>query len=336
VKVEKQGFQSAVESAIDVGINQVVRVDFSLKVSAASETVEVSTAPPLLQTETSSLGTIETEKRISDLPLNGRNFIQLAYLGPGANAGQTGSNVSGGVFENERANEAISANGLRVTNNNFLLSGVDSNEFGLGGTIVLPAPDAIAEFRTEENSMGAEFGGGGTDVSDANAVADGSLGGWELGTIITAQTGEAVPAVLSNDSTNTGNQIHNPYDFSFNKDVQASLGCSNPGHQALDCRYNQGAFPVPALAPGQTFATNWGRSPIGNLRGPNLVHFDFVMQKNFEIRESQQIQLRAEFFNIFNHPNFGLPGGRSTSPADVQRGAAITNRVTTTGKSNSH
>ena len=165
VRVEKQGFQNAVESNIDVGVNQVVRVDLTLKVGAASETVEVTSAVPLLQTDTSSLGTIETERRISDLPLNGRNFIALAYLAPGANAGQTGSNVSGGVFENERANEAISVNGLRVTNNNFLLNGVDNNEFGLGGTVVLPPPDAIQEFRTEENAMSAEFGRGGAAVN---------------------------------------------------------------------------------------------------------------------------------------------------------------------------
>src|SRR5205807_2485445 len=126
---------------------------------------KVTVTAPLLQTETSSLGTIETEKRISDLPLNGRNFIQLAYLGPGANSGPEGSNVSGGVFENERANEALSVNGLRVSNNNFLLNGVDNNEFGLGGVVVLPPPDAIQEFRTEENSMSAEFGRGGAAVN---------------------------------------------------------------------------------------------------------------------------------------------------------------------------
>jgi len=165
VTVEKQGFKRAVEPNVEVGVNQVVRVNLGLQVGAATELVEVTGAAPLLQTETSSLGTIETERRISDLPLNGRNFIQLAYLGPGANSGQTGSNVSGGVFENERANEALSVNGLRVSNNNFLLNGVDNNEFGLGGVIVLPPPDAIQEFRTEENSMSAEFGRGGAAVN---------------------------------------------------------------------------------------------------------------------------------------------------------------------------
>src|SRR5438132_2834712 len=165
VTVEKQGFKRAVKPNVDVCVNQVLRVDLSLQVGGANEVVEVTGVVPLLETESSSLGTQETERRISELPLNGRNFIQLAYLGPGANSGQTGSNVSGGVFENERANEALSVNGLRVSNNNFLLNGVDNNEFGLGGVVVLPPPDAIQEFRTEENSMSAEFGRGGAAVN---------------------------------------------------------------------------------------------------------------------------------------------------------------------------
>jgi hypothetical protein len=165
ITVEKAGFKKAVQPKVDVGVNQTARVDFTLQVGSATETMEVTAAPPILQTEASSLGTLETERRISQLPLNGRNFIQLAYLGPGANSGQTGSNVSGGVFENERANEAVSVNGLRVSNNNFLLNGVDNNEFGLGGVVVLPPPDAIQEFRTEENSMSAEFGRGGAAVN---------------------------------------------------------------------------------------------------------------------------------------------------------------------------
>ncbi|HKT70303.1 MAG TPA: carboxypeptidase-like regulatory domain-containing protein, partial [Terriglobales bacterium] len=91
VAVSKEGFDKIVKPSVDVGVNQVVRVDLGLRVGKASQTVEVTGAPPLLQTETSSLGTIETERRISELPLNGRDFIALAYLGPGANGGMTGS-----------------------------------------------------------------------------------------------------------------------------------------------------------------------------------------------------------------------------------------------------
>src|SRR5438552_3398192 len=167
VTMEKEGFRKTVRPDVEVGVNQVVRVDLTLQVGATTQTVEVRGAPPLVQAETSSLGTIETTRRVVDLPLNGRNFIQLAYLGPGANGGQQGSNVSGGVFENERANEALSINGLRVSNNNFLLNGVDNNEFGLGGVVALPPPDAIQEFRTEENAMSAEFGRGGAAVNVA-------------------------------------------------------------------------------------------------------------------------------------------------------------------------
>src|SRR5262249_35288056 len=165
VSAEKKGFQKTVQQNVEVGVNQSVKADLALKIGSATETVQVSAAPALLQTEQSSLGTIETERRISELPLNGRNFIQLAYLSPGANSGPTESSVSGGVLENERANEAISVNGLRVSNNNFLLNGVDNNEFGLGGVVVLPPPDAIQEFKTEENSMSAEFGRGGAAVN---------------------------------------------------------------------------------------------------------------------------------------------------------------------------
>jgi hypothetical protein len=165
ITAEKAGFKIAVENHVDISVNQVAKVDFALSPGSETQTVEVSAAATQLQTQSSSLGTVETTQRIAALPLNGRNFIALAYLGPGANGGETGSNVSGNVFENERADEAISVNGLRVSNNNFLLNGVDNNEFGLGGVIILPPPDAIQEFRTEESAMSAEFGRGGAAVN---------------------------------------------------------------------------------------------------------------------------------------------------------------------------
>ena len=70
--------QKAVQSNVDVGVNQTARVDIALRIGSATESVQVAAASPLLKTEASSLGTIETERRISELPLNGRNFIQLA------------------------------------------------------------------------------------------------------------------------------------------------------------------------------------------------------------------------------------------------------------------
>ena len=165
VSFQKQGFQRSVQSNVDVGIGQVVKVDVALKVGVVTQTVEVTGAPPLLQTETSALGTIETEKRIVDLPLNGRNFFKLAFLGPGANEGATGTSAGAGSTDNNRVGIALSVNGLRIFDNNFLLDGLDNNEFGNGTVVIQPPPDSIQEFRVEENSMNAEFGRGGAMVN---------------------------------------------------------------------------------------------------------------------------------------------------------------------------
>ncbi len=142
-------------------------------------------------------------------------------------------------------------------------------------------------------------------------------------------TGEAYTAGLSFDPTNTESfgarpdRIHNPYDFSFGIATQSALGCTRPGKQTLDCFYNQATFQVPALAPGQTFATLFGNGGRDTLRGPDRVNFDMALLKNFKISERQRLQFRAEFFNIFNHPQFGLPGGTVDQPG----GAAITSTL---------
>ncbi len=165
VTAEKDGFAKAVQTGISLEVNQVVHVDLALKVGAVTETVVVSAAAPLISTETSSLGTIETSQRITDLPLNGRNFVQLAYLGPGANVGAAGTGALRGTTDNARPGISLAVNGLQVFDNNFVLDGVDNNEWGQGTLVIQPAPDAIQEFRVDENSMKAQFGRGGAAVS---------------------------------------------------------------------------------------------------------------------------------------------------------------------------
>ncbi|HXM20752.1 MAG TPA: carboxypeptidase regulatory-like domain-containing protein [Terriglobales bacterium] len=182
VSFQKQGFQRSVQSNVDVGIGQVIRVDVALKVGVVTQTVEVTGAAPLLQTETSALGTIESEKRIVELPLNGRNFFKLAFLGPGANQGATGTSAGAGSTDNNRPGTALSVNGLRIFDNNFLLDGLDNNEFGNGTVVIQPPPDSIQEFRVEENSMNAEFGRGGAMVNIVLRSGTNQLhgAGWEF------------------------------------------------------------------------------------------------------------------------------------------------------------
>ncbi|HEX7729405.1 MAG TPA: hypothetical protein VF392_10245, partial [Terracidiphilus sp.] len=169
------------------------------------------------------------------------------------------------------------------------------------------------------------FGRGRKFQPNLNSAANLILGGWDIAGVTAAQSGQAFTAVSSGDLSNTGsfsyrfNQVAKPSDFSYDPDTQEAMGCT--GKQTLQCWYNQAAFTAPALASGQLSAHQFGDSRIGNLRGPKLINFDFVLQKHFTVGELGQFEFRSEFFNLFNHPNFGLPDNE----VDVEGGASITN-----------
>jgi hypothetical protein len=156
VSVSAPGFQKTTQQNLSVNIAENVQVPVQLKTGATSETVEVTTAPPQLQTDESSVGQVVTEKTINDLPLNGRNFTFLAQLGAGTQSPEadTRGNANSGAF---------SANGLRPAQNNYLLDGIDNNSNAvdfLNGTnfVVLPPLDAIAEFNVQTADYSAELG----------------------------------------------------------------------------------------------------------------------------------------------------------------------------------
>ncbi len=170
VKAERQGFKTAVETAFKLDINQVVRVDFSLVVGSVQEKMIVTAAEPLVESETSSIGQVIDESRVHQLPLNGRDFIQLAYLSPGVNmgpasTGSTGNVQQGDIPEDERGNGSIQVNGLWATNNNYLLNGFDNNEQQIGFELIEPPIDAIQEFKVQTNNFGADIGKGGAVIN---------------------------------------------------------------------------------------------------------------------------------------------------------------------------
>jgi hypothetical protein len=162
---EREGFKKAVQAPFNLDVNQVVRVDFTLSVGSINETVTVTAAEPLVESETSSLGQVLDENRVHELPLNGRNFMTLAYLSPGVNAGPTGTVQSGNIPEDERDNGAIQVNGLTATNNNYLLNGFDNNEQQIGFELIEPPIDAIQEFKVQTSNMTADIGKGGAVVN---------------------------------------------------------------------------------------------------------------------------------------------------------------------------
>ena len=144
------------------------------------------------------------------------------------------------------------------------------------------------------------------------------------------ELGGAHPRTLPGPTRNTGtnsyrpDRIHNPYDFSYNTAYAQSVDplCGS-GKQSLACFFNPAAFRAPLLAPGQLSAHVFGNGGNGNLRGPEVINFDIAMLKEFRVTERHRLQLRAEFFNIANTPNFALPGGT----VDVAGGAAVTSTL---------
>jgi len=165
VTVEAQGFQKTTQTHITVDINQQVVVNLSLKPGSVSQVVEVTGAPPLLQTQTAAVGQVVGSREVNDLPLNGRNFTFLAQVVVGVNTPQadTRGNAATGAF---------AANGLRPAQNNYLLDGIDNNEDTvdfLNGTnfVVLPPVDAIQEFKVQTSDYSAQYGRSGAAILNA-------------------------------------------------------------------------------------------------------------------------------------------------------------------------
>ena len=157
VASDSNGFQHTETPAFDLTVNARQRIDLTMGVGSASVNVDVSAAPTLLETETSSRGQVIGEKEIENLPLNGRSYADLALLVPG---------VSKSVLENQTSTSreaSFNVNGQRSAFNNFLLDGLDNNTYGtsnqgFANENIPPSPDAVGEFRVETDNYSAEYG----------------------------------------------------------------------------------------------------------------------------------------------------------------------------------
>src|SRR6266704_2100502 len=160
-----QGFQTTTQTNIPVNVGADVLINFALKPGAVTEVIEVSSAPPVLETQSGSVGQVVDSRNVNDLPLNGRNFTFLAQLAAGVNTPQADT-------RGNAANGAFAANGLRPAQNNYLLDGIDNNsdtvDF-LNGTnfVVLPPVDAIQEFKVQTTGFSAQFGRSGAAILNA-------------------------------------------------------------------------------------------------------------------------------------------------------------------------
>jgi hypothetical protein len=161
IEVEAPGFNKLQQTGISLQINQQAQLNLTLQIGNVKQVTEVTGQTPLLETESSSMGAVVNQRLTNELPLNGRNFIQLATLSPGVNGvgfSATGTIMSGTRPDDRRPGTEIFANGNREGSNNFLYDGVDDNERLTLSIVLRPAVEAVREFKIQTNLYSADIG----------------------------------------------------------------------------------------------------------------------------------------------------------------------------------
>ncbi|MGB7168772.1 MAG: carboxypeptidase-like regulatory domain-containing protein [Acidobacteriaceae bacterium] len=161
VRVDASGFQSTETKDLQLQVDEARELDFNLTPATVVTTVTVSGAPVAVETANPSLGQVITSQQVAELPLNGRDFVQLATLTAGATA-ETNPNsffTSGSDSEvAARGSFSLSVGGSRPNSTDWLLDGVDNNELTAGGIGVFSSIDDIQEFKVLTYTYSAEFG----------------------------------------------------------------------------------------------------------------------------------------------------------------------------------
>ena len=156
ITVEQAGFKRAVRSGVTLQVDQRAAVDFRLEVGATAEAIEVTADALLVDTGSATVGKVVENRRIAELPLNGRNVLALVMLTPAvkSQAGPTNS----GFADRGIALSAVSINGGPSALNSYVLDGGNGNTSYLADINVNPTVDAVEEFKVQSNTMSAEFG----------------------------------------------------------------------------------------------------------------------------------------------------------------------------------
>ncbi len=162
VSAESSGFRTEVVSNIQLQVNQTARIDMKLTPGEVMQKVEIKANVQLLQTDTSEMGAVINNKQIVDLPLNGRDYLQLARLIPGAIPSRAGATAGA-----KGVSRSVNVAGARDTSVSFLLDGIDTNDIVFQTPSVTPSVDAIQEFKVLANAYSAEFGRGSTQIITA-------------------------------------------------------------------------------------------------------------------------------------------------------------------------
>jgi hypothetical protein len=158
VRVEKAGFSVQSRTNLELQTGQVAKIDISMQIGNVAETVEVTAAPPVIESETTSIGTVIENRRIVELPLNGRNYLQLASLIPGATTNGPASSQGQQRMGGARNSFALNVAGQRVHFNHYSLDGMENTDPNFNTYLFLPSIDALQEFKVESGLFPAEYG----------------------------------------------------------------------------------------------------------------------------------------------------------------------------------
>src|SRR5215471_11901839 len=165
IKAEMAGFTTQVRENVELQVAQVARIDVTLQVGNVTEVIEVAGGAPVLQTETTDIGTVVENRRIEDLPLNGRNYLQLTSLIPGATTNGPPAAQGQGRMGGSRNDFTLNIAGQRLSYNHYTLDGVENTDPNFNTYLLLPSLDALQEFKVESGQFQAEYGRGISQVN---------------------------------------------------------------------------------------------------------------------------------------------------------------------------
>ncbi len=214
IKTEHPGFKAGISNNVEVQVQQSVRLDFTLQVGQITESVEVSANADLLQADNATLGTVISRESIAQLPLNGREYLNLVALNSNTNtlspaAGQAQSRLGG-----DRSNQAISSGGNRIFFDYFTLDGVNNTDPDFNTYVVLPSIDAIQEFKVQTGVYPAEFGHGATQIN-----------------VLTKSGGNVYHGALFEFLRNDDMDANSSYGFTANRPVKSPFKWNDYGYE---------------------------------------------------------------------------------------------------------
>ncbi len=165
IAVTNSGFKTASSSTFQLDVQQALRQDFAMEIGNITESVTVEATGALLQAENATLGTVIQNQALTELPLNGRNYLSLVTLSSNVNTNSPASGQAGARMGGDRASQSISVGGQRIMFDYYTLDGVNNTDPDFVTYVGLPSLDGIQEFKVQTGVYPAEFGHEATQVN---------------------------------------------------------------------------------------------------------------------------------------------------------------------------